>query len=121
MKFLVDMPLSPKTANYLHSLGYDTVHLSSLGKERASDEEIVQLAKEQNRIILSTDLDFGTIMAYSKAVIPGVILFRVEYATPEKINLLLKKLLLALKPDDLKDSLVVIDDLRVRLRKLPIT
>ena len=121
MKFLVDMPLSPKTATFLQSLGHDAVHLFHLGKARATDEEIIQFATEQDRIIISTDLDFGTILAYSKTIIPGIILFRVEYATVEKINLFLKKLFDTLKPENLKNSIVVVDDIRIRLRKLPIT
>lgn len=114
------MPLSPKTATYLNSLGYDAVHLFTLGKARATDEEIIELAKEQDRIILSTDLDFGTILACSKAVIPGIILFRIEYATVEKINIFLKKILNMVKLEDLRNSIVVVDDVRIRLRKLPI-
>lgn len=120
MKFLVDMPLSPKTADYLQSLGYDAVHLYYLGKSRATDEEIVKIAKEQNRIILSTDLDFGSILAYSKDIIPGVILFRIEYATAEKVNLFLSNLLYTVKPEMINNSIIAIDDFRIRIRKLPI-
>lgn len=120
MKFLVDMALSPKTAVYLHSIGYDTVHLYPLGKERATDEEIIQFAKEQDRIIISMDLDFGTILSSSKAIIPGVILFRIEYATVEKVNLYLQQVLNVLKPEQITNSLIIVDDVRIRLRKLPI-
>lgn len=120
MKFLVDMPLSPKTADYLKSLGYDAVHLFSIGKERATDAEIIQLAKEQERIIISTDLDFSAILAHSKSVIPGVIIFRIEYATVEKINSYLRDLLGTVSANQLENSIVSVDDVRARIRKLPL-
>ncbi|MFQ6071893.1 MAG: DUF5615 family PIN-like protein [Methanosarcinales archaeon] len=35
MKFLVDMPVSPKTVKKLRELGYDAVHLYNLGMKTA--------------------------------------------------------------------------------------
>lgn len=120
MKFLVDIPISPKTVLYLKSLGFDAVHLSSIGKECAADVEIIQIAKEQDRIIISMDLGFGAILAHSGLTMPGVILFRVQYATPEKINSLLENLLNTINRENLKNSIVSVDDVRIRIRKLPL-
>ncbi|MBI1870098.1 MAG: DUF5615 family PIN-like protein [Chlamydiae bacterium] len=120
MKFLVDMPLSPKTANFLNSLGHEAVHLLSIGKERATDEEIVQMARSQNQIVISTDFDFGSILAHSLAITPSIILLRIEHATVEKVNIFLTRLLKTLKVEDLQNSIVIVDDIRVRLRKLPL-
>ncbi len=120
MRFLIDMPLSPKIAVFLNSLGHEAVHLFPLGKKRATDEEIVQMAQQENRIILSTDLDFGAILAHSLKVIPGVILFRVEYASTEKISRLLKELFARFKQENLINVIVVVEETRIRVRKLPI-
>ena len=52
MKFLADMPISPKTVEKLCEKGYDAVHLFSLGMKKAEDEEVVKFAKQENRIII---------------------------------------------------------------------
>ena len=107
MKFLVDMPLSPKTAEYLRSLGYDTIHLFEVSQERATDSEIIEMAKKQNRIILTMDIDFSTILAHTGASTPGVIIFRIRYATVERINSYLKTLLEKFASDEMRNSVQV--------------
>jgi predicted nuclease of predicted toxin-antitoxin system len=39
MKFLVDMPLSPKTVNFLKNMGFDAIRVSELGMAKAKDKD----------------------------------------------------------------------------------
>lgn len=120
MKFLVDMPISPKTCSFLTKEGFDAVHLYHLNKSRASDGEIIELAKQENRIIITMDLDFPFILAHSHAKVPGVILVRMSYATVERINQHLSHLLNVISEDEIKNSVVVLEDTSIRVRKLPL-
>lgn len=120
MKFLADMPVSPKTVEKLCEKGYDAVHLFSLGMKKADDEEVVEFAKQENRIILTMDLGFGEILAHSKEQRPGVIIFRVSHSTPTKVNSLLFDLLNSEASSDIEGSIIIIEEARVRIRKLPI-
>lgn len=120
MKFLVDMPLSPKTAEYLRSLGHDAAHAYEIGKEKAPDEELIEFAEKENRIIITMDLDFGTILHYAKKKSPGLIIFRISFATVETVNAALIAITQRMKPEDIANSVIVVDDQRVRVRKLPI-
>ena len=45
MKFLVDMPLSPKTVEFLKNLGYEVVRVSELGMAKSKDKDIFDYAK----------------------------------------------------------------------------
>ena len=58
VKFLADMGISPKTVAFLHSLGYDAVHLSEQGLEWLPDPGIVEKARQEERIMLVHDLGF---------------------------------------------------------------
>ncbi len=76
MKFLVDMPLSPKTVIFLKSMGYEAIRVSELGMAKSKDRDIFDYAEKNNMVILSADLDFGTILAFTHSSKPSVIIFR---------------------------------------------
>jgi len=56
--------------------GHDVVHVSELGLASAPDGEILEAARQQARVVLSADTDFGTLLAASRAAAPSVILIR---------------------------------------------
>ena len=78
MKFLADMPISPKTVAYLRSTGHDVYRISERGLPKAKDREIVDIAENEQRIILTMDLDFPAIIATSRKSTPSAIIFRLS-------------------------------------------
>lgn len=57
MKFLADMGIAQSTVGWLKANGYDSVHLRERGLQSISDTEIVIIAKQEKRVILTCDLD----------------------------------------------------------------
>ncbi|MCC6607910.1 MAG: DUF5615 family PIN-like protein [Anaerolineae bacterium] len=57
MKFLADMGISPVTVQFLRDQGFDAVHLSDSRLHRLPDPEIITKARNENRIILTHDLE----------------------------------------------------------------
>jgi predicted nuclease of predicted toxin-antitoxin system len=59
MKFLADMGISPRVVEELRQKGHDAVHLAEQGLHRMVDGDILQKARQENRVLLTHDLDFG--------------------------------------------------------------
>lgn len=51
----------------LTGAGHDVVHVQSLGMHAAHDNEILQVAVEEDRVVVSADTDFGDLLASSNA------------------------------------------------------
>jgi len=120
VRFLIDAPLSPETARWLTAQGHDAVHVEARGLLRAPDEDILRAAAKDDRLVITMDLDFPELLATKALRAPGVILIRLSFATTSHLHERLTALLQAIDPDSLTETVTVLEDLRFRIRKLPI-
>jgi len=76
MKFLIDNALSPDVAALLTAAGHDALHVRSLELHSAGDEVIFEAAIDRERVLVSADTDFGTMLTMRRQTRPSVILLR---------------------------------------------
>jgi len=121
VRFLVDQNLSPLIVERLNDAGHDAVHTSELGLASASDLEIIRAATEQSRVVVSADTDFGTLLATRHAAAPSVLLIRLRSSrrAAELGDLLLANVDPVAEDLD-AGAVVVLEDERMRVRRLPI-
>ena len=119
MRFLLDMGIAHSISIWLKNRGYDAIHLNDENLYRLPDSLILDKAIQEQRIIITTDMDFGHLLALNKLQQTTVIQFRTFIFTPynirEKLELLFKDF------SNLEGNYIItVEDERIRLRKLPI-
>lgn len=121
MKFLIDNALSPYIAEQLSVQGHDALHVRDLGLQSAADSAIVTRAAKEGRVLVSADTDFATLLAVSEGTTPSIILFRRDTGrSPIKQVEFLLANLPAIAQALEEGSIIVFEDTRLRVRRLPI-
>jgi predicted nuclease of predicted toxin-antitoxin system len=121
MRFLLDENLSPRLAGFLSAAGHDVLHLRDIGLSRASDEVVIARARTDDRVLVSADTDFGTLLARDGSASPSFLLMRRASGrrASEQAHLILDNLI-AIEGDLMAGAIVVLGESTVRIRKLPI-
>lgn len=111
---------SARVAAALRQAGHDAIHVADCGMAAAADSQIAVFATDQDRVIVTQDNDFSTLLAHAAAGKPSVIRFQMHDGRPAaQIRLLLANL--ARLEGDLKaGAIVVFEDGGIRVRRLPI-
>ncbi len=114
------MNLSPEWQPLLRENGFESVHWSTIGAPNARDAEIMQWARDHGWVVFTHDLDFGILLAHSKDGGPSVVQVRAQDVSPVHLGPIVLRALQA-HGDALKDgALLTIDELKARVRILPI-
>ena len=84
------------------------------------DENIVEKAHVEHRVIITHDLDFSRILALSRSAVPSVITFRLSDMRPVCVNNYLSDVLARFTGQLEKGALVSVNECNIRVRLLPV-
>ena len=119
-RVLLDQGLAPGAAALLRQEGWDALHVSEAGLDRAEDVEILEFAQREDLVCVTLDHDFHAHLALSRAGRPSVVLLRVQ-GLPAKDQAKLIGSVYEFCEDALDAGAVVsADGSSVRIRRLPL-
>ena len=117
MRFFLDQDVYVVTAHLLTELGHDVLTAAGVGCSRASDEELLRRAIEDERIFVTRDRDFGNLV-FIRNVGTGVIYLRFPPSALQAGHRELEHVLRSYSESDFQHSFVVVEPGRHRFRKL---
>ena len=116
MKLLLDENLSPKHASELRAQAYDALAVLEVGLSGATDEQVLQFAVENGRVLVTLDADFANVMRFPPERTFGVVRLKVRPATEDRIHHAIRRALLLLHNIDITGRLAVVDEEIIRIR-----
>ena len=116
LEFLLNANLSPETASFLRELGFDVKCLLEENLSAIPDEEVIEIAKKEDRVIVTFDLDFGQIYHFREKQKVGIVVLRLEDQTVESVNSVLQSFFANFKgqEDKIQKSLIIVEKGRYR-------
>jgi predicted nuclease of predicted toxin-antitoxin system len=104
----------------LRELGHTGTRVDELGMSKSSDYEIFEYARQHDMVIITADMDFTRILAYTKSGKPSTIVFHLKNPSHEKMVKYLKETLTRFEVNLQKGAIILIKEERIRVRNLPI-
>jgi len=120
MKLLLDMNIPWRYASLLASKNCQATHWEEVGNPTAPDNEIMDYARKNNYIVLTFDLDFGTILATTHNAKPSVMQIRASAPNAAKTVELIITALNRYENELKAGAIATIETKKLRVRLLPL-
>lgn len=120
IRLLLDQGLPRGTALHLRREGWDVVHVGEIGMSRATDQEILDYTRHENRVCVTLDADFHALLVLGSEQSPSVVRIRIEGLQA----IAMAELLIRIKPHIQsaaeQGALITVTEAQVRIRRLPV-
>ena len=120
INFLADMNISPKTVKSLQQKGWSIIRISDILPANTPDYIILEFARNNGNAIITQDLDFSTMIALSGYNRPSLITIRLFDSDPDIVTERLLEVFPEIGYNLLEGCAVTIEEINVRIRRLPI-
>ena len=120
LAFLADVHISPQTVAELRERNYDIIRSTERLPATATDAEILELARTEQRIIITQDLDFSMLIALGKYSQPSVITLRLSSIRPSEVSQKLLETLPRVERELQEGVAIKVSQDTARIRTLPI-
>ena len=120
MRLLLDQGLPRSSAEILRNKGWDIQHTGEIGMSRATDRQILEYARDEQRIVITLDSDFHAILAVENLDSPSVVRIRKEGLRGPELAELVEKIWLRIGQQLENGAMATITEKAMRIRKIPL-
>lgn len=121
MRFLLNLNVPRELGSRLSAEGHECRHVGDIGMAQADDIEIVEEARHNREVIVTHDLDYSHLLAFSGEPAPSVIIFRVRNVHPAKLFDRISRAWPEIEGALSEGAIVVLEDAAHRIRTLPLS
>lgn len=120
MRILIDCCLTTDWETFLKEAGFDALHWRKVGAADAADDQIVEWAANNDAIVLTQDLDFGSILATQGLTKPSVVQIRSDSPAPEDVGALVTQTIATYADELGAGAIVTVHTGYSKIRVLPL-
>jgi len=81
VRFLTDENIYPQMVEAIRYLSHDVLDIKEQNLFSIPDSEIIQMAQDTGRVLITYDKDFSNILIYPPSQYPGIIVLRLSRLT----------------------------------------
>ena len=119
LRILLDQNIPPSVCEFVRGRkpSWEVRHVNDVGLRGATDDIIFRWAQKDGSLVITFDEDFADARMYPIGSHAGVVRIRVWPTTVENTQAALARLFDAVTDEELPESLVIIDQRRIRMRR----
>lgn len=117
MRFKVDENLPVQCVDLLRAAGHDALSVPDQGLAGAPDPQVAHACKDEQRVLVSLDLDFADIRTYPPSESGGIIVFRLRSQDAATLCQVFDRLLAILPKESPVGKLWIVEEGKVRVRE----
>jgi predicted nuclease of predicted toxin-antitoxin system len=118
MRLLADQDVYQVTIDRLKQWGHDVVTVKELGLQGSPDEDVLRIARIENRLLITRDKGFGTLIFLNKTWSTGVITLKITPVTIEEVHQEVHRLFEEHTEEELNHLFCVVEPRRHRIRQV---
>jgi len=116
MRFLTDENVYPQIVESIRQLSHDVLDIKEQNLFSISDGDVIKMAQNTGRILITFDKDFSNIIMYPPCQYPGIIVLRLSRLMIEDAVNQLIEFIRRLSVEQINGKLAIVEPDRVRFR-----
>jgi len=116
VKFKFDENLPSDLGALLRADGHDAHSVLDEDLRGTADPSIAKVCQDEQRILITLDLDFANIKNYPPQDYPGIIVLRLARQDRDTVLAIIPRILALLQTEPISQRLWIVDDNRTRIR-----
>ncbi len=119
LRWLTDENVPRQIIRLLRERGFDVADIRERGLEGSKDPQVIELARRENRVLVTTDKDFSNIILYPPNTHRGSVVLRMSKPRGVALTALFEAFVDRFDLESLSGATTIVSEQRVRQRTKP--